>query len=113
MPQTLLHLQDIGPFTPLGPGHVLFLGAMQHSQVLLAACDLPGTSSQERWSEDPETLLLYQWLFIHKICHIKVRCFRFGGCWDQWSHSCGTLGLLAVLQHIPSPGSERVRGGGE
>lgn len=76
MPRALLHLQDIGPFAP--PGCVLFLGAMQRSEVLLE--DLPGTSSKERRSEELRALLLYQCVFIHKLCCTKVGCSRFGGC---------------------------------
>lgn len=77
MPQPLLHLQDFGSSIP--PGRVLFSRAVQHTEVPLADCDLPGTSSKERWSEELKALLLYQLIFIHKLCHVKVCCFEFGG----------------------------------
>lgn len=77
MPQPLLHLQDFGGSMP--PGRVLFSRAMQHSEVLLADCDLPGTSSKERRSEELKALSLYQLMFIHKLRHMKVCCFGFGG----------------------------------
>lgn len=58
----LLHLQNVGFFTP--PGCVLFWGAVQHSEVLLAD-NLPGTSGMERWSGVPRALSLHDFIFIH------------------------------------------------
>lgn len=59
----LLHLQNIGSFSP--PGCVLFWRAVQHSEVPLADNNLSGTSGRERWSEELRALSLHDFIFIH------------------------------------------------
>lgn len=58
----LLHLQNVGSFTP--HGCVLFWGAVQHSKGPACRQQLARHSGMERWSEEL-TLSLHDFVFIH------------------------------------------------